>query len=69
MMFASPTRRLNLFVRLTAIVIAATVCTVLAASVAYGQAQANAADPSADGGGRLEKSWSVTDWAAEVMVT
>lgn len=44
MMFASPTRRLNLFVRLTAIVIAAAVCTVLAAGVAYGQAQANAAD-------------------------
>ena len=44
MMFASPTRRLNLFVRLTAIVIAATVCTALAAGVAYGQAQANAAD-------------------------
>src|SRR5687767_9629635 len=44
MMFASPTRRLNLFVRLTTIVIAAAVCTVLAAGVAYGQAQANAAD-------------------------
>src|ERR671912_3071977 len=44
MMFASPTRRLNLFVRVTAIVVAAAVCTVLAAGVAYGQAQANAAD-------------------------
>lgn len=44
MMFASATRRLNLFARLTAILIAAAVCTVLAAGVAYGQAQANAAD-------------------------
>ncbi|HKO42849.1 MAG TPA: TonB-dependent receptor [Pyrinomonadaceae bacterium] len=44
MMFASPTRRPNFLVRLTAIVIATAVCTFLAASVAYGQAQANAAD-------------------------
>ncbi|HKO59932.1 MAG TPA: TonB-dependent receptor [Pyrinomonadaceae bacterium] len=44
MMFASPTRRPNFFVRLTAILIAAAVCSVLAAGVAYGQAQANAAD-------------------------
>ena len=44
MMFASPTRRPSFFVRLTAIVITAAVCTVLAAGVAYGQAQANAAD-------------------------
>ena len=43
-MFASPTRRPNYFVRLTAIVIATAIYTVLAASVAYGQAQANAAD-------------------------
>ena len=43
-MFASPTRRPNFLVRLTAIVIATAVCTVLAASVAYAQAQANAAD-------------------------
>ncbi|HEY5883305.1 MAG TPA: TonB-dependent receptor, partial [Pyrinomonadaceae bacterium] len=44
MMFASPTRRLNLFVRLTSIVIVAAVCTVLTTGVAYGQSQANAAD-------------------------
>ena len=44
MMFASPSRRLNLFVRLTAFLIATVVCGALASGVAYGQAQANAAD-------------------------
>ncbi len=44
MMFASPSRRLNLCVRLTAILIATVVCGLLASGVAYGQAQANAAD-------------------------
>ena len=43
-MFASPSRRLNLSVRLIAILITTVVCGVLGSGVAYGQAQANAAD-------------------------
>src|SRR5882724_9257349 len=44
MMFASPTEWLNSSIRLTAFFVVAVVCGLLGSSVAFGQAQSNAAD-------------------------